>query len=378
MRIVNVCGARPNFMKVAPLMEAYRAHPRIEPLLVHTGQHYDANMSKLFFDELGIPKPDVNLEVGSGSHAVQTAEIMKRFEPVVAEARPDVVLVVGDVNSTVACALVARKMGVAVAHVEAGLRSFDETMPEEINRTLTDAISNLLFVTEQSGMDNLAHEGVAAERVHFVGNVMVDTLMSHLERARGRDALQRLGLASKQYAVLTLHRPSNVDSAATLARLFDALRVIQNDLPVVYPAHPRTRTQLDAMTSAGRFGDMHNLRLVEPQGYLDFLCLLASARLVLTDSGGIQEETTCLQVPCLTLRENTERPATCSLGSNQLVGTDPERILAGYERAMSGDLPCQTPPLWDGRAAERIAAILSQWPDRAAAPREPQARSEVR
>jgi len=378
MRIVNVCGARPNFMKVAPLMAAYRAHPRIEPLLVHTGQHYDANMSRLFFDELGIPRPDVNLEVGSGSHAAQTAEIMKRFEPVVAESRPDVVLVVGDVNSTIACALVARKMGVAVAHVEAGLRSFDETMPEEINRKLTDAISHLLFVTEQSGMDNLAREGVPAERVHFVGNVMVDTLVRHLEQARGRDALRQLDLEPNHYAVLTLHRPSNVDSAATLTRLFDALRVIQGELPVVFPVHPRTRHQLDAMKPAGRLADMRNLRLVEPQGYLDFLCLLASARLVLTDSGGIQEETTCLRVPCLTLRENTERPATCSLGSNQLVGTDPDRILAGYERAMSGALPCQRPPLWDGHAADRIAAILSKWPDRPAVPAGLQTRSEVR
>ncbi|MBN2582466.1 MAG: UDP-N-acetylglucosamine 2-epimerase (non-hydrolyzing) [Planctomycetes bacterium] len=358
MRIVNICGARPNFMKIAPLMEAYRARPEIEPLLVHTGQHYDKVMSELFFDELGIPRPDLNLEVGSGTHAVQTAEIMKRFEPVVVEHKPDLVLVVGDVNSTVACALVARKLGVPVAHVEAGLRSGDEAMPEEINRRLTDAISNLCFVTEESGIYNLGREGVPQDRVHFVGNVMIDTLLKHLERARQSAVLANLGLVPQGYAVMTLHRPSNVDDAAVLSRLLDAIDVVQRDMPIIFPCHPRTRGRIEAMGLGGRLASMGNLRLIDPQGYLDFLCLTASANLVLTDSGGIQEETTILRVPCLTLRENTERPVTCTLGSNQLVGTDPARILAAYRRVQDGQVRCDVPPLWDGRAAERIVQRL--------------------
>ena len=359
MRIINICGARPNFMKIAPLMDAYRACPEIEPLLVHTGQHYDKVMSELFFDELGIPRPDINLGVGSGSHAVQTAEIMKRFEPVVLEHKPDWVLVVGDVNSTVACALVARKLGVPVAHVEAGLRSSDESMPEEINRKLTDAISNQCFVTEESGIFNLGREGLPADRVHFVGNVMIDTLLKHLERARKGGKLAELGLVPQGYAVMTLHRPSNVDDPATLSKLFDAIEVVQKDMPIIFPCHPRTRGRIEGMGLGNRLGAMGNLRLIDPQGYLDFLCLTASAGLVLTDSGGIQEETTILKVPCLTLRENTERPVTCTVGSNQLVGTDPERILAAYGRVQAGQVRCDIPPLWDGRAAERIVGILA-------------------
>jgi UDP-N-acetylglucosamine 2-epimerase (non-hydrolysing) len=360
MKIINVCGARPNFMKIAPLMDAYKQYDQIEPLLVHTGQHYDKVMSQSFFDELGIPRPDVNLEVGSGSHAVQTAEIMTRFETYVLETKPDMVLVVGDVNSTVACALVARKLGVAVAHVEAGLRSFDETMPEEINRKLTDAISNLLFVTEQSGMDNLAREGVPDERVHLVGDVMIDTLLKNLERAQQSSVLSDLGLEKGGFAVTTLHRPSNVDDPATLGRLLDALEVVQRDMPIVFPCHPRTRNRLEATGLMGRIESLPGLRLVPPLGYLDFLCLTSTARMVLTDSGGIQEETTCLQVPCLTLRENTERPVTCTVGSNQLVGTDPERILSAYARITRGQVRCEVPPLWDGKAAERIVALLSE------------------
>jgi UDP-N-acetylglucosamine 2-epimerase (non-hydrolysing) len=345
-------------MKIAPLMAAYRAYPEIKPLLVHTGQHYDRNMSQLFFEELAIPQPDLNLGIGSGSHAAQTAEIIRAFEPVVVRENPDLVLVVGDVNSTIACALVASKLGVRVAHVEAGLRSFDPTMPEEINRKLTDAISDLLFVTEPSGLENLAREGVPSERIHFVGHVMIDTLLKHLERARRGTTLARLGLAAAGYAVLTLHRPANVDDPAVLGRLLEAVEVIQGDMPVIFPCHPRTLGRLDAMGLKARVEAMKNLRLVEPLGYLDFLCLTASARLVLTDSGGIQEETTILKVPCLTLRENTERPITCTMGSNRLVGADPARILDAYRRVLAGQVVCETPPLWDGHAAGRIVRIL--------------------
>ncbi len=355
--IVNVVGARPNFMKIAPLMAAFRARPEVRPVLVHTGQHYDERMSRLFFEDLGIPRPDLNLEVGSGSHAAQTAEIIRRFEPVVTERRPDVVLVVGDVNSTIACALVAVKLGVRVAHVEAGLRSFDRTMPEEINRVLTDAISDYLFVTEPSGLENLRREGIADAKVHFVGNVMIDTLLANLEKARASRVLEDLGLAPRGYAVLTLHRPANVDDRETLGRLLGALEAIARDLPIVFPVHPRTRKNL------AEFGlsdlEAKGLRLTEPLGYLDFLRLTAEARLVLTDSGGIQEETAILKVPCLTLRENTERPVTIDVGCNQLVGSDPARILAAFRRVMAQEtFTCGTPEKWDGHAAERIADIL--------------------
>ena len=361
VKIINLVGARPNFMTIAPLMEAYRHHPAIKPMLVHTGQHYDDRMSELFFRQLGIPEPDINLGVGSAPHGAQTAEIMRRFEPVVLEQRPDAVLVVGDVNSTVACGLVAVKLGVKLVHVEAGLRSFDRTMPEEINRVLTDAIGDLLFCTEQSGVDNLRREGVAEERIFLVGNVMIDTLLRNRTKAEESRILDELGLTPGRYAVLTLHRPSNVDDHAAFGRILDALEQIQNDMPIVFPVHPRTRKSLNALSLAARATGMPDLRLVEPLGYLDFLKLMAEARLVLTDSGGIQEETTILQVPCLTLRQNTERPVTVEVGSNQLVGADPDRILAAYRRVRDGQ--CQEPgipPLWDGRAAQRIARILEE------------------
>jgi UDP-N-acetylglucosamine 2-epimerase (non-hydrolysing) len=361
MKIVNVVGARPNFMKVAPIMAAYAEAPGIEPLLVHTGQHYDERMSDLFFRELGLPRPDINLEVGSGTHAKQTAEVMVRFEQVVLEHRPDAVLVVGDVNSTIACGLVAVKLGVRLVHVEAGLRSFDRGMPEEINRVLTDAISDQLFCTEQSGMDNLAREGIDPARCHLVGNCMVDTLLQNLARARGSDVLQRLGLDERGYVVVTLHRPSNVDSDESLGRILDALEVVQRDFPVVFPVHPRTRQRLDGPSLRPRVAALPDLRLLEPQGYLDFVRLCDAARLVLTDSGGIQEETTIMGVPCLTLRENTERPVTCEVGTNQLVGGDPARILAAYRRVLSGEAgQGQIPPLWDGKAAQRIVALLTR------------------
>ena len=361
MKIINVVGARPNFMKIAPLMEAYRAHDTIEPLLVHTGQHYDERMSDLFFNQLGIPKPDMNLDIGSASHAVQTAEIMKAFEPVVVEHAPDAVLVVGDVNSTIACGLVAVKLGVKLVHVEAGLRSGDRTMPEEINRLLTDSISDMLFCTEQSGVDNLRAEGVADEKIFLVGNVMIDTLLKNRAKADAATILDDLGLEPGAYAAMTLHRPSNVDDPVVLARLLDAIEVIQQDLPIIFPIHPRTRNNLAASELGARVEGMTNLRLIDPAGYLDFLKLTSSAKLVLTDSGGIQEETTILGVPCLTLRENTERPSTAEVGSNRIVGTDTARILAAYREVIGGGgRQPQIPPLWDGQAAQRIAALLAE------------------
>lgn len=359
MKIVNIVGARPNLMKIAPLMAAYADASGIEPLLVHTGQHYDANMSDLFFRQLGIPEPELNLGVGSGSHAVQTAQIMTAFEPVMLEHQPDAVLVVGDVNSTIACGLVAVKLGVPLVHVEAGLRSFDREMPEEINRVLTDSISDLLFCTEQSGVDNLRAEGIADERVHLVGNLMIDTLLQHRERAEASPVLDELGLSKGGYAVLTLHRPANVDDPEVLGGLLDAIEEVLADGPVVFPAHPRTGAALERFGMAERVRGLAGFKIVEPLGYLDFMKLTGAARVVLTDSGGIQEETTILGVPCLTLRENTERPVTAEIGTNQLVGRDPARILEAYRRLQRGEgAPGRTPPLWDGGAAGRIVEVL--------------------
>ena len=346
MKVLNIVGARPNLMKIAPLMEAYRSHRSIQPLLVHTGQHYDANMSELFFDQLGIPKPDLNLEVGSASHAVQTAEIMKAFEPVVLEHQPDAVLVVGDVNSTIACGLVAVKLGVRLVHVEAGLRSFDRGMPEEINRVLTDSISDLLLCSEPSGVENLRREGIAEEKIHLVGNVMIDTVLRHLERARESTVLDDFSLPERGYAVLTLHRPSNVDDPRVLGGLLDALEVVQSELPILFPVHPRTRAKLLEFGLGARVAAMAGLRL------------MSCARVVLTDSGGIQEETTILQVPCLTLRENTERPITVELGTNRVVGQDPQRIVTAYREALAREPGAQVPPLWDGQASQRIIERL--------------------
>ncbi len=360
LKIINVCGARPNFMKIAPLMRAYQSYPDIDPIIVHTGQHYDQNMSDLFFRQLDIPEPNINLGVGSGSHAAQTAEIMKRFETVLEEHQPDWVVVVGDVNSTIACGLVAVKRGVKLAHVEAGLRSFDRTMPEEINRLLTDAISDLLFVSEPSGLENLKREGVPDEKVHFVGNVMIDTLKANLEKAEQSNVLEEMELEPGGYNVVTLHRPSNGDDAETFGHIADALEVIQDDLPTIFPMHPRTVQNLSKLGLAERFAGMQRLRIVEPMGYLSFLKLMSRAAVVLTDSGGMQEETTILGVWCLTLRENTERPITITQGTSTLVGADPERIVSAYRRCRRA--PASKPPVlekWDGRAADRIAKVLA-------------------
>jgi UDP-N-acetylglucosamine 2-epimerase (non-hydrolysing) len=356
MKIVAVVGARPNFMKIAPLMWEVARRTGLEAFLVHTGQHYDERMSRLFFEELRIPRPDVDLGVGSGSHAVQTAEVMKRFEPVVLEQRPGAVVVVGDVNSTLACALTAVKLGVPVAHVEAGLRSFDRTMPEEINRVMTDAISQWLFVSEPSGVENLRREGAPEHRVWFVGNVMIDTLLACRELSRRSRILDELGLAGCRYAVLTLHRPANVDDVGVLRDLMGAVGRLGNELPIVFPVHPRTRGALGAALSDPPPG----LIMTEPLGYLDFMRLVSDARLVLTDSGGIQEETTVLGVPCLTLRDNTERPVTIEQGTNVLVGRDPARVVSAGLRALAELPPVRpAPERWDGRAASRILDALT-------------------
>ncbi|MFC1677913.1 non-hydrolyzing UDP-N-acetylglucosamine 2-epimerase [Planctomycetota bacterium] len=362
VKIICVCGARPNFMKIAPIMRAFEANGNFETLLVHTGQHYDENMSKLFFDELGIPKPDINLEVGSSSHAVQTAEIMKCFEPIVLDFKPDYCLVVGDVNSTIACGLVAVKLGVKLIHVEAGLRSFDRDMPEEINRVLTDSISDLLFVTEQSGVDNLLKEGINSEKVRFVGNVMIDTLMANREKAKNSDVLTRLGLCAKEYGVITLHRPSNVDDMEKFEQIIAAFEEIEKEMKLIFPIHPRTRNNIKGTDLGKRVEAMANLILLEPVGYLDFLCLMSNAGLAMTDSGGIQEETTILGVPCMTLRENTERPVTITKGTNRLVHITTEDILKNYYeiRDTSDSHVCHVPKFWDGKTAERIAEIIAK------------------
>ena len=362
IKIICVCGARPNFMKIAPIMRAFDASGHFETLLVHTGQHYDENMSKLFFDELNIPKPDINLEIGSASHAVQTAEIMKSFEPVVLDFKPHYVLVVGDINSTIACGLVAVKLGIKLIHVEAGLRSFDRTMPEEINRLLTDSISDLLFVTEQSGIDNLVNEGVSRERTHFVGNVMIDTLIANREKAQESDVLNRFELSPGKYAVITLHRPSNVDDMEKFEEIISAFEQIEKDVKLVFPIHPRTRSNISNNGLDERVRAMKNLLLIEPVGYLDFLCLMSNAKLVMTDSGGIQEETTILGIPCMTLRENTERPVTLTEGTNRLVHVTVADILKNYSEIMNDSNKSdniEPPQLWDGKAAKRITEIIA-------------------
>jgi len=359
LKILNIVGARPNLPKIAPLIREMQRHPEIEPILVHTGQHYDENLSDIFFRQMGIPAPHINLEVGSGSHAVQTAEVLKRIEPVLVEHKPDLVLVVGDVNSTIAASLAAVKLGIRVAHVEAGLRSFDRSMPEEINRVLTDALADYLFVTEEDAIEHLLREGRPREVIYFVGNVMIDSLRQFLPLAQRSTIGDKLDLKDGpnwlRFAVLTLHRPSNVDSSEKLTQLLGAIDSVAKEVPVIFPVHPRTQQRL---TEAGR-AHHTNLCMIPPVGYLDFLCLLSNATLVLTDSGGVQEETTALGVPCLTLRENTERLITISRGTNLLVGTDPTRIMPATKDILVGKGKTgRIPELWDGHAAERIVDIL--------------------
>lgn len=362
VEIACVVAARPNFMKMAPVVEALRAREGIRAALVHTGQHYDEAMSRVFFDELGMPAPDVNLESGSGSHAAQTARVLERFDEYLEASCPGLVVVAGDVNSTLACALAAAKRTIPVAHVESGLRSRDRTMPEELNRILTDALSDLLFVPSADAVENLTREGVPLERIHLVGNSMIDSLRRHLPAARARLAPQRHGLPPGAYAVATIHRPSNVDDPARLARLLEALRDLARLLPVIVPVHPRTAARVAALGEEGAgSAETPGLSVVPPLGYLDFLGLMDSARLVLTDSGGIQEETTALGVRCLTLRDNTERPITVTEGTNRLIGSDPASILPAARQALAeGSTETNLPALWDGRAGERIAAILAQ------------------
>jgi UDP-N-acetylglucosamine 2-epimerase (non-hydrolysing) len=355
MHILHIVGARPNFMKAAPVIRALKGRDSVFQTLVHTGQHYDANMSDVFFQQLDMPAPDINLGVGSGSHAQQTAEIMKRFEPVVAERKPDLLLVYGDVNSTVATALVCAKMSVPIGHVEAGLRSFDRTMPEEINRLLTDQIADLLFTPSADGDENLLREGVAADKIHRVGNVMIDSLVRLLSVAETSTIVTDLNLRAGNYGLVTLHRPSNVDNPRTLASIMDALHEVSRDVTLIFSVHPRTRQRLE--TSDHHPGS--RVHILDPLSYIDFLALQRQARLVVTDSGGIQEETTFLGVPCLTVRENTERPVTVILGTNHLVGQDMKRLRTEVARILAGDQKRgQIPPLWDGHAAERIAAAV--------------------
>jgi len=366
MKAIAVVGARPNFMKAAPVIEALRQHSGVAVKLVHTGQHYDRKMSALFFEELGMPRPDLDLQVGSASHGEQTGQILIRLEPVLKDERPDVLLVFGDVNSTVAAALCAAKLSIAVAHVEAGLRSFDRNMPEELNRIVTDHLSDFLFTTEPSADKNLLGEGISSEKIFQVGNAMVDSLLKHRERAKNCRFHETLGLPRSSYAVLTLHRPSNVDEPEVFEEILNAVTELSQDLPIVFPCHPRTRQHLARMaeklgfrwSESGRDGG--RFIVLEPLGYLEFLSLQADARLILTDSGGIQEESMVLGVPCLTLRENTERPITLQHGANVLVGHSRSKILIEARRVLARPVePPRAPKLWDGKAGERIAAILS-------------------
>jgi UDP-N-acetylglucosamine 2-epimerase (non-hydrolysing) len=414
MKIMNIVGARPNFMKIASIVDAIQnfnaavenSNIKIQHLLVHTGQHYDDVMSDSFFRDLDLPKPDVYLGVGSASHAAQTAEIMKRFEPVLLEHQPDVVILVGDVNSTIACALAASKIFYSnnslthspnnsishslinsgkkrplIAHIEAGLRSFDRTMPEEINRLLTDAISDYLFTTEESANENLRQEGIPENKIFFVGNTMIDTLLKHREKARQSNILGKLGLINSQlkthhsniipYGVLTLHRPSNVDEKEVFQNILVALTEVSRKIPIVFPAHPRTINRIKEFHFEGYFNFVaqssklktqnSHINCMEPLGYLDFLCLMSNAKLMLTDSGGIQEETTILGIPCITLRENTERPITATHGTNVIVGTDTKKIIDESVNALNGNRSHKRiPTLWDGKAGERIISILTK------------------
>jgi UDP-N-acetylglucosamine 2-epimerase (non-hydrolysing) len=358
LKIISVVGARPNFMKIAPIHKAFLKHKDIiKHSICHTGQHYDAKMSEIFFKDLEMPEPEFYLGVGSGSHAEQTARVMIEFEKVLIKEKPDLVIVAGDVNSTIACSLVAVKLGIKTAHIEAGLRSFDRAMPEEINRILTDSISDYLFVTEESGITNLEHEGVSKEKIFFVGNVMIDSLVNFLSKADKSDALNKYGLKPDEYFLITMHRPSNVDSQETLQQIIKLLNFFAEKVKVVFPVHPRTMKNIQ---SAGLEKQLNkNLILTEPIGYIDFLSLIKNARLIVTDSGGIQEESTYLGVQCITVRDNTERPITVKLGTNQLIGTNLESVKTAAIKILGGNIKKgSVPPLWDGHTAERIVEII--------------------
>jgi UDP-N-acetylglucosamine 2-epimerase (non-hydrolysing) len=347
-------------MKIAPIHREMSKYPELNPLLVHTGQHYDEKMSKLFFQDLLLPEPDIYLGIGSGTHTEQSARIMLAFEKVIEKEKPDLVLVVGDVNSTAACSLVAAKMHTKIAHVEAGLRSFDRTMPEEINRMVTDALSDFLFVTEKSGLDNLRNEGIPDKKVFFTGNVMIDSLAFFLEKAKESIILSDLQLNGSSFALVTLHRPSNVDVKENLENLFHTFSVVGKDMKIVFPMHPRTKKMIEKFNLGTYVSSIKNLIITDPIGYLDFMQLMQNARLILTDSGGIQEETTYLGIPCITIRENTERPVTVEIGTNVMVGPNPDLIIEETEKIISGNgKKGQIPELWDGKAAERIVKILS-------------------
>jgi len=360
MKIISIVGTRPNFMKIAPLVDEIKRHKNIEHILIHTGQHYDREMSKLFFDDLRIPKPDINLGVGSGSHEEQIKAIKSRLKEVFSKENPDLVIVVGDVNSTLAGAQAAHESGIKVAHVESGLRSFDNTMPEEVNRIKTDRISDILLITEKSGNENLLNEGVDSKKIFFVGNVMIDTLLKHREMAKRSKILEKLGLNSKSYAVLTLHRPSNVDTRRGFVKIAEILDEIQEKIKIIFPVHPRTRNNIAKFNLDEELKMMKNLIVTEPLGYLDFLRLMDNSKFVLTDSGGIQEETTVLNVPCITLRDNTERPVTVEQGTNLLVSTNKDKIIEKFIDVINNKISIKNkiPELWDGKAAQRIVGVL--------------------
>ncbi|OGC91172.1 MAG: UDP-N-acetylglucosamine 2-epimerase [candidate division Zixibacteria bacterium RBG_16_53_22] len=358
-KIALITGARPNFIKAAPLLKELRKNPdRFSSILIHTGQHYDHKLSQLFFEQLHMPDPDIYLGVGSGSHARQTADIMIGLEKVFLDMRPDLIVVFGDVNSTMAAAIVAAKLCLKIAHVEAGLRSFDHAMPEEINRIVTDRLSDLLFVTEKSGVENLCNEGVSSEKIFFAGNIMIDSLTENLKTCQNSEILRTLSLRRQKYAVLTLHRPSNVDNQEMLGSLLKTMKRIGTRIPVIFPCHPRTRKE---MSSKGHLNDDNDeFRIIEPLGYLDFLKLQMDSKFVMTDSGGIQEETTFLKIPCITLRNNTERPITTEIGTNTLAGTDPEKIMEAVDSVMGNAYKAgRIPELWDGKTAERIVKVIA-------------------
>jgi UDP-N-acetylglucosamine 2-epimerase (non-hydrolysing) len=356
--IVHIVGARPNFMKVAPVMDALRGEPRVRQVLVNTGQHYDESMAGGFLKELRLPAPDRDLGVGSATHAVQTARVMMAFEEICLADRPDLVVVVGDVNSTMAASLVAAKLVIPIAHVEAGLRSFDRSMPEEVNRMVTDRLADILLTPSRDADANLIAEGTPAEKIHFVGNVMIDTLRRHLPLATLDRVRDRIAVERGAYAVLTLHRPSNVDDRDTFTSILRAVRHVASRMPVVFPVHPRTRNRVREL---GLEAQLDGVITTDPLGYIDFLALTSHARLILTDSGGLQEESTALGIPCLTLRENTERPVTVTHGTNQVVGTRTDAIVAGVDRALEGAFEKRLPELWDGRAADRIASVIARY-----------------